>query len=61
MHLGTPRPRPDGPPQLSAATPANEPSAPACLGDEAYEQAYAEGTAMSYDEGLDYALGDAEA
>lgn len=26
------------------------------LGDEAYEQAYAEGLAMSYDEGLDYAL-----
>ena len=26
------------------------------LGDETYEQAYGEGTAMSYDEGLDYAL-----
>ncbi|MFG2792665.1 ATP-binding protein [Streptomyces sp. NPDC048419] len=49
----------DSPQQIDARR-ARERTLRARLGDEAYEQAYGEGTAMSYDEGLDHALtGDA--
>ncbi|MGI5454379.1 ATP-binding protein [Streptomyces sp. CA-249302] len=48
-------------PQQLAARETRERTLRARLGDEAYEQAYKEGTAMSYDEGLDYALGAPEA
>ncbi|MDN3020558.1 NB-ARC domain-containing protein [Streptomyces sp. S.PB5] len=41
---------------LIAARQERERALRARLGDEAFEQAYAEGLAMSYDEGLDYAL-----
>jgi predicted ATPase len=43
-------------PQLIAAQRDRERLLRDRLGDQAYEQAYAEGAAMSYDEGLDYAL-----
>ena len=43
-------------PQQIAARRASERALRDRLGDETYEQAYGEGTAMSYDEGLDYAL-----
>ncbi|MFC8515607.1 ATP-binding protein [Streptomyces sp. NPDC057257] len=48
-------------PQQLAARRTREHTLRTRLGDETYEQAYAEGTAMSYDEGLDYALGEAGA
>ncbi|MET9907348.1 hypothetical protein ABZZ74_11045 [Streptomyces sp. NPDC006476] len=44
-------------PDLLAARHTREHRIRARVGDDAYEQAYTEGTAMSYDEGLDYALG----
>ena len=43
-------------PQQIAARRARERTLRDRLGDRAYEQAYADGAAMSYDEGLDYAL-----
>ncbi|MGY6018687.1 ATP-binding protein [Streptomyces spinosirectus] len=43
-------------PQQIAARRSRERTLRERLGDEVYERAYAEGTAMSYDEGLDYAL-----
>jgi predicted ATPase len=45
----------DSPQQLDARR-TRERTLRARLGDEAYEQAYEEGAAMSYDEGLDHAL-----